>query len=313
VLRDLSDTRFAFLCAVAPTLLAARSLRSVGARARAEISGTDDLRTPDPSGIRHGYRGLMHVIDLNADLGETVDSPDGPVATADDEAMFAVISSASIACGGHAGDAASMTDAAVRARRTGVAIGAHPSYVDRANFGRVRVDVDPTTLQGQLERQFAALRDAGAGIRYVKPHGALYHAAGADPATARAVMAAIAALAAELGRPVPVLGLGVEIERAAEDAGVPFVREAFLDRGYLPDGTLVPRGMPGDLVHHPAEAAARAVHLVETGQLLAVDGTVIRVEAGSLCLHGDSAGAVEMAHAVRRALDAAGIAVRAPW
>ncbi|HWT33679.1 MAG TPA: LamB/YcsF family protein, partial [Microbacterium sp.] len=128
----------------------------------------------------------MHVIDLNADLGETVDTPDGTVPTADDEAMFAVISSASIACGGHAGDAASMADAAARASRTGVAIGAHPSYADRENFGRVRVEVDPATLQGQLEEQFAALRAAGADIRYVKPHGALYHAAGGDPATAGA-------------------------------------------------------------------------------------------------------------------------------
>lgn len=255
----------------------------------------------------------MHVIDLNADLGETVDAPGGTTPTADDEAMFAVISSASIACGGHAGDAASMADAAARASRTGVAIGAHPSYLDRANFGRVQVDLDSATLQRQLERQFAALRDAGADIRYVKPHGALYHAAGSDPATARAVAAAVAALAADLRRPVPVLGLGAQLERAAGDAGIPFVREAFLDRGYLRDGSLVPRGMPGDLVHHPAEAAARAVHLVETGQIIAVDGGVIRTEAGSLCLHGDSAGAVEMAHAVRRALDAAGIQVRAPW
>lgn len=255
----------------------------------------------------------MHVIDLNADLGETVDTPNGTVPTADDEAMFAVISSASIACGVHAGDAASMQDAAVRAARTGVAVGAHPSYADRENFGRVHVAVDPVTLQVQLEGQFAALRTAGADIRYVKPHGALYHAAGGDPATARAVVAAVAALAAELGRPVPVLGLGAQLEQAAADAGIPFVREAFLDRGYLPDGSLVPRGIPGDLVHHPAEAAARAVHLVETGRLIAVDGSVLRIDAGSLCLHGDSAGAVEMAHAVRRALDAAGIRVRAPW
>ncbi|KHK99543.1 hypothetical protein LK09_02660 [Microbacterium mangrovi] len=255
----------------------------------------------------------MHVIDLNADLGETVSTLAGTAPTADDEAMFAVISSASIACGGHAGDAVSMADAAARAARTGVAIGAHPSYVDRENFGRVRVDVDPRTLQGQLEEQFAALRSAGADIRYVKPHGALYHSAGSDPETARAVTSAVAALAADLARPVPILGLGTEIERAAGDAGIPFVREAFLDRGYLADGTLVPRGMPGDLVHHPAEAAARAVHLVETGRLIAADGTLLRVDAGSLCLHGDSPGAVETAHAVRRALDAAGIAVRAPW
>ena len=126
----------------------------------------------------------MGPIDLNADLGETVDG----VPTADDEAMFAVISSASVACGGHAGDASSMREAVARAARHGVAVGAHPSYPDRANFGRVAVAMDPAELEASVAAQLAALAGAGADLRYVKPHGALYHAVSADPGQARAVV-----------------------------------------------------------------------------------------------------------------------------
>jgi UPF0271 protein len=251
----------------------------------------------------------MRAIDLNADLGETVDG----VPTADDEAMFAVISSASIACGGHAGDAASMSAAVDRAARTGVAIGAHPSYVDRENFGRTPTSVDPATLRAQVREQLDALRGAGADIRYVKPHGALYHAAGSDPRMARAVAGAVAELAEALGRPVPILGMGAAIEAAAADHGLPFRREAFLDRGYRADGTLVPRGEPGDLLHDPRASAERALRIVGEGAVVAADGSIVRVDADSLCLHGDSPAAVAMARAVRAALDAAGIAVEAPW
>ncbi|GAB6856718.1 5-oxoprolinase subunit PxpA [Microbacterium xylanilyticum] len=251
----------------------------------------------------------MRRIDLNADLGETVDGRP----TADDDAMFAVVSSASIACGGHAGDAASMAAAADRAACTGVAIGAHPSYLDRANFGRVVVPVDPVTLRVQVADQLAALRAAGADIRYVKPHGALYHAAGSDPGTARAVASAVADLAGELGRAVPILGLGAAIEAEAAAHGLPFRREAFLDRGYRADGTLVPRGEPGAVLDDPEAAAERAVRLARAGEVVAVDGTIVRVAPHSLCVHGDSPEAVAMARAVRAALDAAGIAVEALW
>ena len=251
----------------------------------------------------------MAWIDLNADLGETV----AGVPTADDEAMFAVISSASIACGGHAGDAASLAQAVDRATRFGVAVGAHPSYPDRADFGRVPMSLTPAELTATIAEQLAALVDAGGDIRYVKPHGALYHAVTADPVQADAVASAVADLAARLGRPIAVLGLGGEIERAARTAGLPFVHEAFLDRGYRPDGSLVPRGEPGALLHEPDEVAARAVRLVREGVVDAVDGTPVPVEAASLCLHGDSPDAVAMARAVRAALDADGITVRAPW
>lgn len=257
----------------------------------------------------------MVAIDLNADLGETVDG----VPTADDEAMFAVVSSASIACGGHAGDAASMRTAAARAVRFGVAVGAHPSYADRPNFGRIARGPDPDQLRAEVGRQLDALSRAGgavptgAAVRYVKPHGALYHAVTIDAAQADAVAAAVADFSARLGRAVPILGLPGRIERAAAQVGLPFVHEAFLDRGYAAGGGLVPRGAPGDLLGDPAVVAARAVRLVREGVVEGVDGSLILVDAASLCLHGDSPAAVAMARAVRAALDADGIEVRARW
>jgi len=251
----------------------------------------------------------MTRIDLNADLGETVDGEP----TADDEAMFAVISSASIACGGHAGDDVSMRAAVDRATRFGVAIGAHPSYRDRAGFGRVARFRDPQELAAEIAGQLDALAAAGADIRYVKPHGALYHAVSADPAQAATLATCVARLAERLGHEVAILGLAGPVVAAASEAGLPFVHEAFLDRGYLPDGRLVPRGEPGALLDDPHVVADRAVRLVREGVVEAVDGALVRADAASLCVHGDSPAAVAMARAVRVALDGAGIEVRAPW
>ncbi|MCR2784894.1 MULTISPECIES: LamB/YcsF family protein [unclassified Microbacterium] len=251
----------------------------------------------------------MRAIDLNADLGETVDG----VPTADDTALFAVITSASVACGGHAGDAASMRAAAAAAAAGAVAVGAHPSFPDPANFGRVHLSVDPVLLRAQVTGQLDALAAAGADIRYVKPHGALYHAVSADAAAAAAVAASVADLSARLGRAVPVLGLDGEIVAAVAAAGLGFVREAFLDRAYLPDGTLVARGVPGAVLHDAGEVADRAVRLAVDGVVVAVDGALVQTDAASLCVHGDSPGAVAMARAVRAALVAAGVTVRAPW
>ncbi|TQK18437.1 UPF0271 protein [Microbacterium sp. SLBN-154] len=251
----------------------------------------------------------MGVIDLNADLGETVDG----MPTADDDAMFAVISSASIACGGHAGDERSMREAVARAAVHGVAVGAHPSYPDPANFGRVPMALAPADLRVEVAAQLRSLATAGADIRYVKPHGALYHAVSADAGSARAVAEAVAELAGAQGRAVPILGMPGEIARAAESAGLPFVVEAFLDRGYLPGGGLVPRGRPGAVLDDAAAAAERAIRLARSGEVVAADGSVLIVAASSLCLHGDSPAAVAMGEAVRRALDDAGVAVRAPW
>ena len=251
----------------------------------------------------------MAAIDLNADLGETVDG----MPTADDEAMFAVISSASIACGGHAGDAVSMRDAVARAERFGVAVGAHPSYPDRENFGRIAVAIDPADLAAAVAEQLEALRLSGADLRYVKPHGALYHAVIRDRTQADAVARVVADVSAVVGRPLPVLGLPGEITAAAASVGLPFVPEAFLDRGYLNDGSLVPRSRPGALLDDPEQVAARAVRLAREGVVEAIDGSLVTADAASLCVHGDSPAAVEMARAVRAALDGAGVEVRAPW
>ncbi|MFB8388216.1 LamB/YcsF family protein [Microbacterium sp. NPDC055910] len=251
----------------------------------------------------------MVAIDLNADLGETIDG----VPTADDEAMFALISSANIACGGHAGDAASLRAAVERSARYGVAVGAHPSYPDRAGFGRTRIAINPGDLADAIARQLDALVSAGADVRYVKPHGALYHSVSRDPVEAALVVDAVADLSARLGRGIPILGLDGEIAFNAEQRGIPFVREAFLDRGYRATGGLVARGAPGDVLHDPAEIADRAVRLAVEGVLVAVDGGLVRPDAASLCVHGDSPGAVAIARRVRAALDAEGVEVRSPW
>ena len=251
----------------------------------------------------------MRTIDLNADLGEVVDG----TATADDTAMFDLVSSASIACGGHAGDAASMRTAVIGARERGVAVGAHPSYPDRAGFGRQSMVMDAGALRASVTSQLEALRVAGADIRYVKPHGALYHDAGSRAEIAVLIVDAVQTLSRDLGRDVPILADGPALEAACADAGVPFVREAFLDRGYRAGGTLVPRGAPGDLLHDPDEVAARAVRLAREGVVTSVEGEEIVVSAQSFCLHGDTPAALEMARAVRQALADAGIDVRAPW
>ena len=219
------------------------------------------------------YREGMSAIDLNADLGETVDG----MPTADDEAMFAVISSANVACGGHAGDADSMRASVERAARFGVAVGAPPSYDDRANFGRVRRDPPPSQLRASVAAQLDALAAAGADLRYVKPHGALYHAVIDDAAQAGAVVAAVADHSARLGRALPVLGLPGAIAEAAASAGLPFVHEAFLDRGYTARGGLVPRGEPGAVIDDPARVADRALRFVREGEVETVELTRFQI------------------------------------
>lgn len=249
------------------------------------------------------------MIDLNADLGETVNG----IATADDEALFAIVSSASVACGGHAGDDASMREAVLLAGQRGVAVGAHPSFVDRAGFGRTAQQVAPDVLRTQVRDQISALVEAGADLRYVKAHGALYHVVLADEDAASAVASAVADVAGALGRALPILGMDGAIARAAQAHGVPFRREAFLDRGYQGSGALVARTEPGAVLGDSEFVAQRAVRLAREGTVIAVDGSVVEVEAVSFCLHGDSPGAVAMARAVRAALDADGIDIRACW
>ncbi len=251
----------------------------------------------------------MRAIDLNADLGEG----DGPwrLEPSADDALLDLVSSANVAAGFHGGDSATMAATCVAALQRGVAVGGHPSYDDRAGFGRRRLDVPPTLLRAQVAHQLGALAavagSVGARMTHVKPHGALYNAVVHDEAQARAVVEAVIVVDPTLA----LLGLpGSRVHAVARAAGLRVVTEAFVDRGYRPDGTLVPRDRPGALVTDPRAAAARAVQMALEGTVTAVDGTVVRVDAMSLCVHSDTPGAVAIAAAVRDALGAAGVEVR---
>jgi UPF0271 protein len=243
-------------------------------------------------------------VDLNADLGEGF----GVWRLGDDDALLGLVTSANVACGFHAGDPSTMRRVCTRARSAGVAIGAQVSYRDLAGFGRRFMDVEPGELADDVLYQLAALdgiaRASGSQVRYVKPHGALYNAVVTHEAQAAAVVAAVR----DLDPSLPVLGLpGSALLRAAEDAGLRTVAEGFADRGYTPQGTLVPRREPGALVHDPDQVAARAVRMAAEGVVEAVDGTVVPVAVESVCVHGDTPGAVALARAVREALAAAGL------
>ena len=229
----------------------------------------------------------------------------------DDEAMLDLVSSANIACGFHAGDPLVMRRTCAAALERGVAVGAHVAYRDLAGFGRRAMDVAPDELEADVLYQLAALggmcRSLGGRVRHVKPHGALYTVAAGDPVQARAVAAAVAAYDPDLVLLAPP---GSELLSAATAAGLPTESEAFADRAYRADGTLVPRREPGAVLDDPAAIAGRVVHLARTGTVTAVDGTEVAVSAGSVCVHGDSPGAVAIARAVRDALDAEGVAIR---
>jgi 5-oxoprolinase (ATP-hydrolysing) subunit A len=246
--------------------------------------------------------------DLNCDLGEGF----GRWTLADDAALLALVSSANVACGFHAGDPGTMRRVTAVAVRRGVRIGAHVSYRDLAGFGRRFVDVPPVELADDVVYQLAALdgfaRLAGDRVRYVKPHGALYNAIVHHEGQAHAVVDAVRAYDPTL----PVMGLpGSAVLRAAEASGLPVLREAFADRAYQPTGALVPRGEPGAVLHDPGEVAERVLRLVGEGVVRAADGTDVAVEVDSVCVHSDTPGAVGLLTAVRARLDAAGVTVRA--
>ena len=246
----------------------------------------------------------MQAIDLNADLGEGF----GVWRLGDDEALLGVVTSANVACGFHAGDPSTMRRVCAAAVAAGVAIGAQVSYRDLAGFGRRFIDVPPAELTDDVLYQLAALdgiaRAEGGRVTYVKPHGALYNAAVHHEGQARAVVDAVAAYDPAL----PVLGLpGSALLRQVDRAGLRPVAEGFADRGYTPEGTLVPRHEPGALVTDPAAVAERAVRMVVDGVVTAVDGTSVDLAVASVCLHGDTPGAVALAGAVRAALEAAGL------
>jgi 5-oxoprolinase (ATP-hydrolysing) subunit A len=245
-------------------------------------------------------------IDLNADLGEGF----GVWRLGDDDALLDVVTSANVACGFHAGDPSTMRRVCTRAAARGVAVGAQVSYRDLAGFGRRFVDVEPAELADDLLYQLAALdgiaRVAGTRVSYVKPHGALYNAAFTHVGHAQAVVDAVIAY----DRRLPVLGLpGSELLRAAEAAGMRPVAEGFADRGYRPSGTLVPRREPGALIEDPALVAERAVRMATDGVVVAVDGSRLLMPVESVCVHGDTPGAVALARAVRGALESSGVSL----
>lgn len=246
-------------------------------------------------------------IDLNSDLGEGF----GAWTAGDDEALMVIVSSANVACGFHAGDPDILRRVCGRAAERGVVIGAHVGYHDLAGFGRRAIDVEPLRLTNDVIYQIAALdgfaRVAGTRVRYVKPHGALYNTAVHDPAHAAAVVEAIQLYDATL----PLMGLpGSALLTMAQEAGLRTVAEAFADRGYTPQGTLVPRSEPGALLGDPQLVAERMVRMATTGLVRASDGSDVTIAADSVCVHGDSPGAVAMAGAVREALAAAGVGIR---
>ena len=249
----------------------------------------------------------MSVIDLNSDLGESL----GAWSMGDDAAMLDIVSSANVACGFHAGDPAGILATLKAAHARGVSVGAHVAYPDLLGFGRRNMDVASADLVADVIYQIGALQGlaqaAGTRITYVKPHGALYNTIAHDSAQALDVITAIRDVDANLAL---VALAGSPLVRWAQDAGLRVVAEAFADRAYTPQGALVSRREPGAVLHDSALVASRMLRLVRDGVVEAVDGSLASVQAQSICVHGDSPGAVAMARAVRAALEADGIAVR---
>jgi UPF0271 protein len=249
-------------------------------------------------------------MDLNADLGESF----GRWTLGEDERLVHHITSANVACGFHAGDFRVMEATVALCRHAGVAVGAQPGYPDLLGFGRRPMPFEPEEVESLVRYQIGALeafcRAAGVELRHVKPHGALYNQAAADPRLARA----IARATAQFSRELLLFGLASSepMAAAADEAGLRFVPEAFADRRYLPDGSLQPRSEPGSLLTDPDEAAAQALAIASGQPVETVDGPAIALRAATICCHGDTPGAVEIAAAVRRAIEGARIDLEAP-
>ena len=249
-------------------------------------------------------------MDLNADLGESF----GRWRLGDDEGLVAHITSANVACGLHAGDPAVMDATVALCGRVGVSVGAQPGYADLQGFGRRAMQLPPAEVESLVRYQLGALeafcRAHGVAMRHVKPHGALYNQAAAD----RALADAIARAVARHDRDLALYGLASSepMRSAAAEHGLRFVPEAFADRRYLPDGSLQPRTEAGSVIEDPSEAARQAVAIATTGSVAAVGGEAVSLAAETICCHGDTPGAVEIAAAVRAALVAAGVDVAPP-
>lgn len=270
---------------------------------------------PDPDGVTESK-----VVDLNADLGEGREPPPGRLPTGvpgqppehhgEDEGLLGLVTTAHVACGFHAGGPSVMRRTVTAAAAAGVVVGAHPSYPDATGFGRQALGHPPERVADDVLYQVGALMGVagacGVTVRSVKAHGALYHRMTVDQKCAAAVSSAVHRLGEDLCLVLPSGSAAVQV---AADMGLRVVREAFCDRGYRPDGTLAQRGEPGALVTDPREVALRAVSLATTGEVRAVDGSLLRISCDTLCVHGDTPGAVGLAASVRQALARAGLRV----
>jgi 5-oxoprolinase (ATP-hydrolysing) subunit A len=250
----------------------------------------------------------MKLIDLNCDMGEM------PQALADgsQEALMKYVSSANIACGGHVGDAQMMRTTVEQAQRRKVAVGAHPGYEDRANFGRIELQLTPEQISASVHRQIVALEEiaqqCGARIVHVKPHGALYNQAARNREIARAIAEGVRRWKTD----VILVGLaGCAMLEEFRAAGFPVAAEAFADRRYERDGSLRSRKFEDALLQDPEKAAEQALRIVEQGSVIAADGSSTPLHADTICIHGDTPGAVEIAAAVHRRLTQAGITIKA--
>ncbi len=245
-------------------------------------------------------------IDLNADMGEGF----GAYKIGHDEELLGVVTSASVACGLHAGDATIMHGLAMRAKELGVGLGAHPGFNDLWGFGRRSMAMDARDLEYLVAYQIGAMQAltaySGARLRHVKPHGALYNMAAKDEAYANAIASAVRTIDAAL----ILVGLpGSEMQMAAEKCGLSFAREGFCDRLYKDASTLMPRSIKGSVIADPETAAAQALGIARDNEIVTASGTRVTLEVDTLCVHGDELGAVSVALAVRDALKGAGIAL----
>lgn len=250
----------------------------------------------------------MPTIDLNSDLGESF----GQWRMGDDAAMLDIVTSANVACGFHAGDPAGILRTLKAAKAKGVTIGAHVAYPDLVGFGRRNMDVASDELTADVIYQIGALQAlahaAGTQVRYVKPHGALYNTIAHDKRQALAVIEAIRAVDPNL---VLVALAGSSLIELARNEGLTCIAEAFADRAYTPQGTLVSRREAGAVLHNAEQVAQRMLRLVESGTVEAIDGSITRIEAESICVHGDSPGAIQMAREVRQLLEQSGVSLQA--
>lgn len=242
------------------------------------------------------------MIDLNADLGE---------GCGDDAAILDCVSSANIACGWHAGDAQMMRTAVRAAIARGVAIGAHPSFPDRANFGRTAMQRHPEDVYGDMLYQLGALaaivKAEGGRLRHVKPHGALYNQAARDAQLADAIARAVY----DFDPGLRLMGLsGSQLCHRARALGQAVIEEVFADRAYLADGSLAPRGSPGAVIEDAGQALAQTLQMISHGTVSAVDGSLVTLRADSVCLHGDGKHALDFARLLRQQLEQQGIAIR---